>query len=431
MSGVIEHLSASQVKTFQRCPRKWFYEKILKIPVPETPGDGKATGTRGHTKMEGYFEQGITPDPASEEILDQSILKLLKDPALPPRQTIDSGVLIEHPRDYMMGIDIGGVPIKGRIDLVYPQPAKKLVSLWDWKTGKTFRYSKKAEELVDDLQMNIYGLYTFTKWPEVERVEYVHGNIRTDKKAEYRIVRTPEPLDRKHVTSFCESVEPVVEEMKQVAKETDIKKVRFNADACNDYGGCPFRNICPLSLMDRLGGYTPPPQPGATSMTPPPEAATTTTTPAPVMATGINPPDGQKPSKISLETAEEVAKKLVEIVRTGEPKEAVEAAKILLDVGFGPEGLELYIDSRPLKGLEAQSLEDEVHARLEEIRTGLGLSDVRDGKLAFGKWRVALAESFRTKPITGRWYVTSGGEFNQAALDHLKPLAAIIVTRAG
>jgi RecB family exonuclease len=32
----LEHVSASQIKTFKDCPRKWYYQKILGIPTPST-----------------------------------------------------------------------------------------------------------------------------------------------------------------------------------------------------------------------------------------------------------------------------------------------------------------------------------------------------------------------------------------------------------
>ena len=57
----IQHVSASQFKTFSRCKRKWFIEKCTDVPRPE-PSKAMVLGTAVHAVLEEYLRDGVVPD---------------------------------------------------------------------------------------------------------------------------------------------------------------------------------------------------------------------------------------------------------------------------------------------------------------------------------------------------------------------------------
>lgn len=117
--------------------------------------------------------------------------------------------------------------------------------VWDWKSAKSFRYCKSPDELREDVQLNIYGCWVFENIPGAEGVEYAHAYLRTElDNPGFKVVRSG-VVDREHVVNTVRGLEPVVAEMQAVAQAASPADVTPNYDACWDYGGCPYRAICP------------------------------------------------------------------------------------------------------------------------------------------------------------------------------------------
>lgn len=170
----IDHLSASSVKQFLRCPRQWAYVRVLGIKLPPDGGlvAGKAFHTAAEQTMLRKLETGVDPtsdeaasiaaDAAQEEI-DAGEVRYddefytsagsIKDKAarFASRWAMDVAPTItpaevEAPFEAI----INGVKVVGRIDLIDKDSVVR-----DWKTsGK----KPAVDELATSPQTGIYGL---------------------------------------------------------------------------------------------------------------------------------------------------------------------------------------------------------------------------------------------------------------------------------
>ena len=100
-----QHASASQIKTFRRCERKWWFEKIEGHRSPTTPAAELARAI--HAELEAYLLGG--DEPASP--IARAGLKYL------PRPEEGLTLLVEEEFSYSEGLP---VPVIGFIDLVEP-----------------------------------------------------------------------------------------------------------------------------------------------------------------------------------------------------------------------------------------------------------------------------------------------------------------------
>ena len=55
--GEFKHVSASQIKTYLDCPRKWYLQKIIGLPSPSSPST--ELGKEIHSVIEAYFRDGL------------------------------------------------------------------------------------------------------------------------------------------------------------------------------------------------------------------------------------------------------------------------------------------------------------------------------------------------------------------------------------
>ena len=70
--------SPSAVATYRDCPRKWFYQNVLKIPTPEK--ESTQLGTACHTIWEGWLEAGATPPDSRAGKIARTTIKHLPAP---------------------------------------------------------------------------------------------------------------------------------------------------------------------------------------------------------------------------------------------------------------------------------------------------------------------------------------------------------------
>ena len=57
MSSKFTHVSASQIKTYLDCPRKWYLQKIVGLPSPSSAST--ELGKDIHSIIEAYFRDGL------------------------------------------------------------------------------------------------------------------------------------------------------------------------------------------------------------------------------------------------------------------------------------------------------------------------------------------------------------------------------------
>jgi CRISPR/Cas system-associated exonuclease Cas4 (RecB family) len=272
--GQLAHWSPSQVTRHSRCNRRWYFEKVLKPPVPPEETDAMRLGTAVHKQLETWIKKGTQPDhPLAQVAL----------PYLPDRATrlLEAEASLTNPP-----LVLAGVKAKGFIDLRdFTDPDH--IAVWDYKTKKKLQYALTREELKRDVQLITYAHHSRLKFGARSFTVY-HLTIQTEGTPAAKPV--PASLSPMEIDDVLASVEREVEGIKQTATAVKLEDVKPNAAACNDYGKlCPFWQFCL----------------GASSATQAPPAGTTTATgmslkerimaeQARVRAVGINPPDAAR-----------------------------------------------------------------------------------------------------------------------------------------
>lgn len=263
--GKLVRLSVSQVQTFDAsqdggCPRKWFAEKILGQKRPQTKA--QELGTELHAQLEHYIKTG-------EDTL--SPLARAGRHFLPPHDP--EHFLSEVPLSFGdKPLVAAGVPFVGYIDLLnvsgryansegeWVDDEPGTVEVVDFKTSRDLeKWAKPSSALIRTVQMPGYGKWAIENFGEhgIDKVRLSHVTWQTEGKKIVKkstVVVSAEKLHERWQT-----VEGVVREMKDVAKETDIEKVPANFHACNAFGGCPHRGVvchppAEVVLRHALGG---------------------------------------------------------------------------------------------------------------------------------------------------------------------------------
>lgn len=231
LNGVLQSVSPSQIKTFNSCARSWWFDKVAGLR-PEEEAEHFAVGTNLHKQQEDFYEFGKLPE-------NESCRLVLSYPGVPDRRI--SGLFIEEPRNYDLGLYAAGIPMRGRIDLRAP-PNDGTFTILDWKSCKNFKYCKTPEELARDIQGIVYLKYGFRVYPETKWGRFIHAYIRTEKLGAQ--VVDSGPLDRNHVDAVYQEIENTVEQIKITAAIKNQDEVPYNKSACFAYGGCPYQKHC-------------------------------------------------------------------------------------------------------------------------------------------------------------------------------------------
>ena len=167
MSHPFKSASASQIKTYRRCKRRWFWESIRKHRAPPTPA--MQFGTKVHSLLESYLETGQVPVISPADTVGQRAwsvclpgLELLPRPPIPKRQLERGFWLTCFSR-----------PVLGYIDLL---ETASIVT--DHKTLSDFKYVRSRAELESDPQALLYGAVANAMWSR-EPDRQVRGNLVT------------------------------------------------------------------------------------------------------------------------------------------------------------------------------------------------------------------------------------------------------------
>jgi len=272
-------VSASQLKTFDLCPRKWFLGKVARLPGSKKVY-GHTFGTVLHARIEAWLRaspNGRNPDGSpfehypegwwkgdeGEEVLpeDRDLIKGLISDA------IHAGYLLRSPQQQvekeffvlMSGSSQDPVILKGFIDLVLPG------EIVDHKGTKSMRYALTEDQPKDegvpladrpksrlrkDLQLSLYAKVLMDQSPEVlEEVRVTHNIFdRTLGTVHQRSTVIP----REEIEATWSRCTDMALDM-QAAKalpEKQWKEVegRYGTpamdSACNAYGGCPYLTMC-------------------------------------------------------------------------------------------------------------------------------------------------------------------------------------------
>jgi hypothetical protein len=232
--------SASSVSTFEMCARKWAWQKLDGLEGAQHPS--AAFGERVHGHLERWLAVKVPPQGTHEERVAQAII-----PHLPPPQLVD-------PNDVEVGLSmrLGGVYFVGRVDLYLPRhPETGRPRVYDHKTTSDFGWALAPELMADDVQATLYAVWGLLRSKaEAVDLQWTYGLTKGSPKS-LPVVQTVTSADIKaRVTKSIETAR-VMRELTRMEGLTAIE-VPYNAEACEAYGGCAFRENCNLSAQERI-----------------------------------------------------------------------------------------------------------------------------------------------------------------------------------
>ena len=165
-------LSASQLQTFEDCPRRWFYDSVLRLA--DSTSVWADFGSLVHDVLERFLSPGSTIEYSFEALLDLADELWTDDIAqfAPQReqarrelrdvlstwwqmegQRFDRADVVEVEHEF--DVSVGDHTVRGRIDRVDFDHDRHGLAVVDYKTG---RHAPKESEVADDLQLAVYYL---------------------------------------------------------------------------------------------------------------------------------------------------------------------------------------------------------------------------------------------------------------------------------
>lgn len=217
------HVSASQIATWRRCPRRHFYEK--RYGVVESPTPAMRRGTEIHRQIEMHLKHGTPPT----DVCALVALEHLPDPNEVTTDQVEHPFVFEHP--------MLPVPFKGMIDFLEPH------RITDHKSTSDFRYAKDEEVLLNDPQAVGYAWYSVSElgYPLPIEVRLLYLRTRQPAKALPRSIT----FDRETLTSGCRELATTVRQMAETMSKVNPEDVPANSNDCFAYGRpCPNMQRC-------------------------------------------------------------------------------------------------------------------------------------------------------------------------------------------
>lgn len=271
-------LSASQLKTYgplregprgenDGCPRKWWFEKIARLPRPGGVSYGIVFGNVLHPCLERWLEADATGRDKNGDPVDlypegwdtdweNGMTITEADRELIPRlvqEAIERGILQRIPGQKVEDsfvrplIPEKEVYVTGRIDLVRECPP----TIQDHKGTVSMRYALSKAKLKTDDQMLLYAkvLGDRLNLGDTDEIDLAHNVFKRHDER-----RPDEDLTLRQTPAKVTFLEAKVRwgEFKERAREMlktsacrEWSEVEVSVgDQCNAYGGCKFLGIC-------------------------------------------------------------------------------------------------------------------------------------------------------------------------------------------
>ena len=225
-------VSASQIKTFNLCQKKWYLEKVEKVPSGGV-GYGAAFGTVLHRCLERLQKRQEVYPPGWSSALkvgDDLILKQLVA-LYSPVEGAEVELRFEMPV-------IDGVTMLGFIDLLKPG------HVIDHKTTSSYKWALSAKELASDTQMMIYAKAALDRMEEPDLIKLQHNVFLRTPPAKMKT--TLAYASPKAIMERWEQTKELVSQMREVASGSC--PVVAMGSQCHAYGGCPYAGVCAGTL---------------------------------------------------------------------------------------------------------------------------------------------------------------------------------------
>jgi hypothetical protein len=216
--------SASQIKTFLSCKRKWYRESILGERAD--PGKGALLGQAIHKELEDHFIKGSPlKSPLAKALYDQ----------VPKKNILSNQVEVE----FEFTPDQWPVPVKGYVDLVLDD------LIIDHKTTSDFQFALNENTARFDPQVLIYcgaGLGSKLTKQYTGSITFALNYVKTKGMLKTQTIAVT--LTEEEVKSGLLELAGIVKDQQKTAVVEAWDRVEPNYSQCDKYGGCPFRSEC-------------------------------------------------------------------------------------------------------------------------------------------------------------------------------------------
>jgi hypothetical protein len=264
MSKMPMNTSATQIETYRDCNRKWYFNKIMRLPRPSSPSADR--GIAGHEAIEKdalVVMQTKEPPPVEDSPFVRYVEVARR---YGPQPGEPAGIEME----FSMPTAPGLPPLIGKIDVFRYNIDP--ITIVDWKFISDARYAKTETELYDDLQTNIYTERTYQTIEArkeqfgVEVPDSIHTGLvyfvvgkdpsKVPKKGPKHLPVFVD-LTRKNTARVWSDAIVTIGEMKITADFTSKDDVPPNPLSCTKYGGCPYRAQCGLPTFSGFSNPRP------------------------------------------------------------------------------------------------------------------------------------------------------------------------------
>jgi hypothetical protein len=258
------HVSASQVETFDLCERKWGLNKL-----DGHPNKSNQYAQRGHAvhhDLELWQRDGTPIDLSTDSgKIASAGLRFLPRPST------------HDVEDYFL-LRTATATYKGLKDL--RSGASPIVAVYDHKTTVNFKWMKTPEKLRSNVQANLYAVdevqRAASEGRHVERIElnwiYYLANPEKPKARKVQlhvlpdkntaVPECPSNVEKAHFgimyydelyENFAKIEHTAARMVQLYADHPKAMDLPYNADACQAYGGCPYyKEQCTLTLGERI-----------------------------------------------------------------------------------------------------------------------------------------------------------------------------------
>lgn len=237
----IRLLSPSEIGTWNDCEAKWFHKYVRKVETAES--ESAKLGKAFHAQMERWLKKGIRPDDSREGKLAEAVLHLWPAPQDVDPANVEVHIFFEREGVYFHGL----VDVRGQ----FPGEGSWVVG--DHKSTTDFKWAKTQTQLREDVQANVYALATMDEL-EIDSVLLRWGYVNTNLSKRIPPVHSVEiSISREQAEKNIARTIPVARRI--LAAYTEPKESRaLNPEACDRYGGCPFKHLCGVTPAERLVG---------------------------------------------------------------------------------------------------------------------------------------------------------------------------------
>lgn len=234
------HISGTRMQLHNLCQRKWAAQYVMYWdggpPKQLPPSDNMQFGTDMHLIAEEWLRDATIP------------------PDTPEGRTFKAG-MAHWPAPKTKGLyversfvtKINGRKVPGTMDVLWVR-ADGSVLVGDHKTTAALFWAKSPQDLLRDEQAMLYAHAAFEEFPEVDEITmrwvyYVRLDEPEKEPASKKVEFT---VSRSHVESFFgKTLAPTAKNMLELYdKKVSPVDVPPSYDACDAYGGCPYKSRC-------------------------------------------------------------------------------------------------------------------------------------------------------------------------------------------